>query len=188
MWQEVFLFGLLCSLIFKTNVLDIIVVKTKFLVSGELTSLYSIGWLRVMCHIYSCWDYRPQGQLKQYYICNQTLQYFRALQVSLNLSMYCYVFRVMAIPYFSTDSALCEEGPFVKGCGKGNCHHPLKLMNKLALSLNLPRSEGWESGHQPAKVGRLSPQKKVWFNLPRSAGLWPLFQPANSGRCAQVCK
>ena len=42
--------------------------------------------------------------------------------------------RVVAIPYFSTDSALCEEGPFVKGCGKGDCHHPLKLMNKLALS------------------------------------------------------
>ena len=53
-------------------------------------------------------------------------------------------------------------------------------------AINLPRSAGWERGRQPAKVGRLSPQKKVWFNLPRSAGLWPLFQPATYGWYAQV--
>ena len=50
-------------------------------------------------------------------------------------------------------------------------------------AINLPRLAGWERGHQPAKVGRLSPQKKCgstcqgrqvyghFFNLPIVAGV-----------------
>ena len=54
------------------------------------------------------------------------------------------------------------------------------------LAMKLPRSAVWERGRETAKVGSLSPQKKVWFKLPTLAVLWPLFQTARYGRVAQV--
>ena len=54
------------------------------------------------------------------------------------------------------------------------------------LAMKLPRSAVWERGRETAKVGSLSPQKKVWFKLPTLAVLWPLFQTARYGRFAQV--
>ena len=53
-------------------------------------------------------------------------------------------------------------------------------------AIKLPRSAVWERGRQTAKVGSLSPRKKVWLKLPRSAVLWPLFQTSKYGRFTQV--
>ena len=55
-------------------------------------------------------------------------------------------------------------------------------------AIKLPRSAVWERGRQTAKVGSLSPRKKVWLKLPRSAVLWPLFQTSKYGRFTQVIR